>query len=164
MAQVEMYAGQALSPDYILQIPIDDTETVITLNTLVGLVVPPGLLVLGADTTNPEVVKYTAPGVANKLVIERGIEGVSIAWGAATVVRNQLTAIGFNNMIDNIKDNATNVSTNTADIPNAARLTAGTVNSARLANAADTTSGVLRQKISGTELFLSFDDSDLSGF
>jgi hypothetical protein len=158
--QVDMYKGQSLSPDYTLQIAINDTEAVITLNTLVGLVEPPGLLVLGADTEAPEVVRYTAPGVANQLFVERAVEGVANSWGSATLVRNQLTALGYNNIIDNIDDNATNVGTNatnigtnTTDIPNAERLTAGTVNGARLPNATDTSKGAIKVRDDGAGTF-----------
>jgi hypothetical protein len=164
MAQVEMYKGQSLSPDYTLQIAIDDTETVITLNTLVGLVVPPGLLVLGADTDAPEVVRYTTPGVANQLVIERAVEGVASSWGSATVVRNQLTALGYNNMIDNITTNGTHTDTKTG---NPHEVTKNQINTNILLNtdyATDLVGGSLRQKVVGTELFLTFDSSDLSGF
>ena len=157
MAQKDMYKGQELSPDYILQVAIDDTETVITLNTLVGLVPPPGLLVLGADTATPEVVRYTLVPAINQVPVERGVEGVAKAWGAGTVVRNQLTALGYNNIIDNITDNATEVSNNATDLTDATKITTGLINGNRLPNPSDTVLGgvKVRDKGAGTLLITS---------
>jgi hypothetical protein len=162
--QVDMYKGQSLSPDYTLQIAINDTEAVITLNTLVGLVEPPGLLVLGADTEAPEVVRYTAPGVANQLVVERAVEGVANSWGTGAIVRNQLTALGYNNIIDNVTLNGEHTDTITG---NPHEVTKNQIDAnivLNTNNATSTIGGVVRQKVVGTELFFTFDGSDLSEF
>lgn len=100
---LEMYRGQANSPETSLANNISDTET--TIYVLNGGVLPdaPSLLVIGGDSPTAETVLMVDKTI-DMLTVQRGIEGTQKAWNSGTVIARNFTAEDHNRFIDNINE------------------------------------------------------------
>jgi len=105
MAQSEMYAGQAFSPQTQLNGAITSTDTTITVLDGAKLPAAPNYLVFGTygDPVLETVLYNVKTGNVLSGVI-RAVEGTAQAWANGTPVARFFTAKDHNTFIDNIKD------------------------------------------------------------
>lgn len=102
MVELEtMYPGIAFSPQTKLTAAINETDTVISVESTVGLPDGPNYATIGADE-NAETIYY-AVKLSNQLSgCVRGVEGAAKAWAIGDVLGRNFTAKDYRAILSNI--------------------------------------------------------------
>jgi hypothetical protein len=101
---IEMYPAMVNSEPTTLTGALSATDT--TLHVALASAIPdaPNLLVIGADTANPETVKLTSK-TGTVLTVIRGFQATARAWGAGSLIARNFTAYDHDTFIENVTKN-----------------------------------------------------------
>ncbi len=104
-----MYPGKVNSPVAVLTASINESSTDIKVSAVQVLPPPPNIAVIGVDTINPEIIRYSSiagdylTGVTRAFNAD-GVLGQAQDWEAGTTIARFFTEYDYAQLISNIND------------------------------------------------------------